>query len=143
MEAGRNLYRPKMVETIPVDLSRYSGIVRGYAGADAKFGIISGDRTADVFSITGTYRVRIPAMDEPFLETLHNVTSFDMTTKSRHWIESDIAYSPQGWKYFSLTATYQYGVLPPFFELVDHKFTFGIRLQAMQGNKPSEYSLIQ
>lgn len=143
MEMGRNLSRPKVVEMIPVDLSNYRGIVRGYMGADAKFALATADRKSDVFSITGTYRVRIPAINEPFLETIHQVTTFAMTTKARHWVESDVAYTIPSWKYLSISGTYQYGELPPFFELVDHKFTIGLKLQAVQATKPAGYKLVQ
>jgi hypothetical protein len=37
----------------------------------------------------------------------------------------------------------QFGTLPPFFELVDHEFTFGIKLQAVQGTKPANSKLVQ
>jgi hypothetical protein len=143
MELGRNLNRPSVVEMIPVNLSNYRGIVRGFMGADAKFGVASADRKSDVFSITGTYRVRIPAYDEPFLETLHQVTTFAMTTKARHWIEADLSYTIPSWKYLAISAMYQYGELPPFFEFVHHKFTFGLKLQASQGTKATGTKLVQ
>jgi hypothetical protein len=143
MEAGRNLKKPDTVDAIPVDLSHYNGIVRGYAGADLKLALASANRTSDVFSISGSYRVRIPAIDEPLLKTMHQVTTFAMTTRARHWAEVDFAYTMPGWKYLAATASYEYGAKPPFFELVDHSFTIGLKLQAMQSTKTINSKLIQ
>jgi hypothetical protein len=132
VETGRNLNRPSMVESIPVDLSRYKGIFRGYAGADAKLGYSTDKGNTDTFAITGTYRVRFPAIDEPFFATEHQVTTIAMTTKARHWVETDLSYSLPTFQYLTLSAIYQYGELPPFFSFVDHKLTLGFKLQAMQ-----------
>ena len=144
-EAGRNLNRPRVVEKVPVDLSHYQGIVRGYLGADAKFGVSMDKGKSETFSITGIYRVRIPAIDEPFIQTVHEVTTIELTTRPRHWVEADVAYTPPNWKYLSLAATYQYGDLPPFFSFVDHKLTVGIKLQAIQikRDKPLSTKLVQ
>lgn len=136
IETGRNLNRPSAVDLVPVDLSRYKGIFRGILGADSSIGVASEDRTTDIFTITGSYRVRFPAIDEPFVKTLHQVTTVDLTTKARHWVEVDITSSPWNWKYLALNATYQYGSLPPLFALVDHKFSIGFTLQAVQTRKP-------
>lgn len=141
-EVGRNLNRPTLIDKVAVDLTNYKGIARGFTGADAKFGIA--DKTKkDILSVTGTYRLRLPAIDEPFVETLHQVTTVAMTTKARHWVEGDIAYTVPAWKYLSITASYQYGELPPLFSFVDHKFTFGLKLQAVQTGKPAGSKLVQ
>jgi hypothetical protein len=142
IEAGKNLNKPQMIAKTPVDLSHYDAILRGYAGADVTFGIMSNDKTAttpatDAFTITGSYRVRLPAFDEPFVETMHQVTTVTETTKARNWFEGDINYAPWSFKYLTLTAKYQYGELPPLFNLVDHAFTLGITFQAVQSNKQS------
>ena len=136
MEAGRNLNRPRVVEMIPVDLSHYQGIVRGYMGVDATLAMASASRQSNIFAITGTYRVRIPAIDEPFFETLHQVTTVSLTTKARHWIEADLSYTLPSWKYLALSGQYQYGELPPFFPFVNHKFTIGFTIQAVQSKAP-------
>lgn len=136
IETGRNLNRPSAVDMVPVDFSRYRGIFRGIVGADSSMGVASEDRTTDIFTITGSYRVRLPALDEPFAKTMHQVTTVDATTKARHWVEVDISSSPWNWKYFALNATYQYGSLPPLFAFVDHKFSIGFTLQAVQTRKP-------
>jgi hypothetical protein len=143
IEVGKNLNKPQMIDMTPVDLSHYNSILRGYAGADVAFGIMSNDKTTitpatDSLTITGSYRVRIPAFDEPFVETMHQVTTVTETTKARNWFEGDINYAPWSFKYLTLTAKYQYGVLPPLFNLVDHAFTLGITFQAVQSNKPSQ-----
>ncbi len=137
IEAGRNLNRPSEVDTTPVDFRHYTGILRGVLGTDASMGVASNDRKSDIFSITASYRVRLPAIDEPFIKTIHQVTTIDLTTKARHWVEVDINSSPWAWKYLTLDAKYQYGELPPLFSLVDHKFSIGFTLQAMQTSKPA------
>jgi hypothetical protein len=137
LEAGRNLNSPSEVDKTPVDFSHYKGIVRGILGTDAAMGVASNDRKSDIFSITASYRVRLPAMDEPFIKTIHQVTTIDLNTKARHWVEVDINSSPWAWKYFALNAKYQYGELPPLFSLVDHKFSIGFTLQAVQTSKPA------
>jgi hypothetical protein len=103
---------------------------------------MSNDKTAitpstDALTITGTYRVRLPAFDEPFVETMHQVTTVTETTKARNWLEGDINYAPWSFKYLTLTAKYQYGELPPMFNFVDHAFTLGITFHAVQSNKQS------
>jgi hypothetical protein len=136
IEAGRNLNRPGEIDSTPVNLSNYREIFRGLLGADATFGVRAADRKTDIFTITGSYRVRLPALDEPLVKTIHQVTTIDLTTRARHWVEVDISASPWNWKYFALNAKYQYGELPPLFNFVDHKFTIGFSLQAVQSKKP-------
>ncbi len=137
LEAGHNLNHPRQLMGTPVDLSHYSGIFRGVLGSDATFGVASSDKASNVFAITGSYRVRLPATDEPFIETHHGLTTVDLTTRPRHWIEVDITYSPWQWKFLALNAKYQYGSLPPLFSLVDQQVTFGLLLQAKQTRKPA------
>lgn len=143
LEAGKNLNKPATIAGSPVDLSRYNGILRGVLGTDAVFAVASEDRASDVFSVSGTYRVRLPAFDEPYVETLHQVTTVSMTTKARNWIEANVSYAPWRFKYLSLTAKYEYGELPPLFTLVDHQFTIGFTLQAVQSGKPGLVSAAQ
>ena len=143
LEAGRNLNKPSTIAMTAVDLSHYNAIFRGVVGSDAVFAVASQDRSADVFSVSGSYRVRLPAFDEPYVETLHQVTRVSMTTKPRNWIEANVNYAPWGFKYLSLTAKYEYGELPPLFTLVDHQFTIGFTLQAVQSGKPGLVSAAQ
>jgi len=143
-EAGRNLNRPSVIDKVPVDLSHYRGIFRGYMGADATLAKVDPkDVTTNIFSLTGTYRVRLPAIDEPFIETIHQTTTVSLTTKARHWFEGDLAYVIPSWKYLSINGSYQYGELPPMFTFVDHKFTIGFKLQVVQSRKDASLKLIQ
>jgi hypothetical protein len=137
LEAGHNLNRPSQIMGTPVDLSHYSGILRGIVGSDAIFGVASSDRTSNVFAITGSYRMRLPAMDEPFVRTIHEQTTVDLTTRARHWVEVDVTYSPPNWKYLALTAKYQFGSLPPLFTFIDQQVTLGFQFQAKQTRKPT------
>lgn len=136
-EIGHNLNKPSQIDSVPVNLASYNGIFRGILGGDATLAVASPDRKSNVFSITGSYRLRLPTMDEPFVRTLHQVTAIDLTTKGRNWVEADINWSPLSFKYVSLTGKYQYGSLPPIFNLVDHKFALGLTFQAVQTRKPS------
>jgi hypothetical protein len=88
IEAGKNLSKPQTIAKTPVDLSHYDAIVRGYTGIDAAFGYMSKDNKTDDLTISGSYRVRLPAFDEPFVDTLHQVTTVSLTTKSRNWFEA-------------------------------------------------------
>jgi hypothetical protein len=137
LEGGHNLNHPNQLQGAPVDLSRYGPIFRGVFGADSTIGIASPDRTANVFAITGSYRLRLPAMDEPFVQTRHEQTTAYLTTKARSWVEVSITYAPWKWKYLALNAKYEYGSLPPIFSLVDHQVSAGLLLQAKQRKKPS------
>lgn len=143
LEAGRNLNKPSTIAMTAVDLSRYNTIFRGVLGSDAVFAVASADRTADVFSISGSYRVRLPAFDEPFVETLHEATTVSLTTKARNWFQGNVNYAPWKFKYLSLNAKYEYGELPPLFTLVNHQFTIGFTLQAVQSGKPGLVSAAQ
>jgi hypothetical protein len=136
IEAGKNLNKPSELDGVSVDLSHYNAIFRGVLGADGKVARASQDRTVDVVSLSASYRVRLPAFDEPFIETVHQVTTASLTTKARHWIEADASVSPWSFKYLAITAKYQYGVLPPSFSLVDHSFSLGLTLTAIQSKKP-------
>jgi hypothetical protein len=135
LEIGENISKPASIEKVPVNLANYSAIMRGVLGADAKLAITATDHKSDTFSLTGSYRVRLPAFDEPEVRTLHRVTTVDLTTKARHWFEGDINYAPWSFKYLAITGKYQYGELPPLFKLVDHCFTLGLTLQASQAHK--------
>jgi hypothetical protein len=142
IEAGKNLNKPATVDKAPANLSHYDVILRGYTGVDVAFGVMSNDKSAttpatDALTITGSYRVRLPTFDEPFVQTKHQVTTVTETTKARNWFEGNINYAPWSFKYLTLTAKYQYGELPPMFNFVDHAFTFGITFHAVQSNKPS------
>lgn len=137
-EAGENLSKPTVIEKVPVNLANYNAILRGVLGADAAFGTATADGKGGMvstFSLTGSYRVRLPAFDEPEVRTLHELTTIDLTTKARHWFEGDINYAPWSFKYLAITGKYQYGELPPLFKLVDHSFTLGLTLQGSQANK--------
>jgi len=68
--------------------------------------------------LTGSYRVRLPAFDEPEVRTLHQITTIDMTTKARIGLEGDINYAPWSFQISAITGKYQYGELPPLFKLV-------------------------
>ena len=137
LEGGHNLSSPNSLQGTPVDLSHYAGIFRGVAGADAIFAVAAEDRMSNLFSITGTYRVRLPVTDEPFVESLHGQTTVDLSTKARHWVEVDVVYSPPQWKYLGLTAKYQFGSLPPIFSFVDQQVSLGLLFQAKQTRKPT------
>jgi hypothetical protein len=136
MEGGKNLNRPALLAKTPIDLSRYDAIARGVLGAQAQLGLTSPDKKTDEITLAGTYRVRLPAFDEPFVATTHGVTSAVLTTKARHWVEIDLSYAPFGFKYLAFTAQYQYGDLPPVFTLVDHSVSIGLTLKASQTNSP-------
>jgi hypothetical protein len=143
LEAGKNLNKPSTIAMTAVDLSRYNAIFRGVIGSDAVFAVASADRSADVFSISGSYRVRLPAFDEPFVETLHQATTVSLTTKPRNWVQANVNYAPWRFKYLSLNAKYEYGELPPLFMLVNHQITLGFTLKAVQSGKPGLVSAAQ
>jgi len=142
LEGGRNLDKPASIMGTAADLSHYSGIFRGLLGSDAVFSVVNTkDKDANVFSITGSYRMRLPAADEPRVRTVHGTTLVDLTTRARNWIEVDINASPWSFKYLSLNAKYQYGSLPPLFSLVDQQVSFGFTIQGKQANKKAATSL--
>lgn len=143
LEAGHNLNKPRSLAGAPVDLSGYNGILRGVGGVETKLAVATADRSSDSLALSASYRVRIPAFDEPYVQTLHQVTTAALTTKARHWVEADLSYSPPGFRYLSIDAKYQYGDLPPVFLRVDHSFTFGFTFQAVQSNKPGVLGVIR
>jgi hypothetical protein len=132
IEAGHNLDKPNVLDSVAVDLSHYNGIFRGVFGSDATFAVESADWTTVVFSLIGTYRVRIPTMDEPFVTDLHGNKEVGLSTKARNWVDITATYNPFHWKYFSFQAEYKYGEKPPVFSFVDHSVTVGINLSAIQ-----------
>jgi hypothetical protein len=137
LEVGKNLNRPSTLAGTPVDLSHFNAIVRGLLGADAGFARTTPDQSSDQFSFVGHYRVRLPAFDEPFINTAHGVTAVGLTAKSRNWVEVDLDYTPEAFKYFGLNVKYQFGSLPPLFSFVDHKVSVGVTFKAYQTSKPS------
>ncbi len=132
MEAGKNLSRPSTISGVAVDLTGFSAITRGVFGADATLAKIRPDYSGNLFSIQASWRERQLVFDEPDVVTHHGVTRVGLDTKPRNWIEVDFSYSPGSWQYLSLTAKYQYGALPPIFNLVDNLATIGISFQAKQ-----------
>jgi hypothetical protein len=143
IEAGENLNKPTSIASVPVDLRRYNSIFRGVLGADALIAIASDDRSSDVFSLGGSYRLRLPAFDEPSVEMRHQLTTVALTSKPRNWIQANANFAPWRFKYLSLNARYEYGALPPLFPLVNHQFTIGFTLQAVQTGKPGLVSAPQ
>jgi hypothetical protein len=137
LEVGKNLNKPREFDSVAVDLSHYDAILRGVGGANAIFARKSKDASVDVWSVTGSYIVRIPFKDEPLVKTMHQVTTVQLTTRTRHWIEVDGNVSPWSFKYLAITAKYQYGDLPPAFNLVDHSLSIGLTLKASQSSKPN------
>lgn len=136
-EVGHNLDKPSQVSGVLVNFTNYNGIFRGLAGGDAKVAVKAKDLKSDVFAISGSYRVRLPALDEPFVNAVHPPAVVALTTKARNWVEANLTYAPWSFKYLSISAKYQYGSLPPLFNLVDNKFTLGLMLQAVQSGKPN------
>ncbi len=132
MEAGKNFSRPSTISGVAVDLTGFSAITRGVFGADATLAKIRPDYSGNLFSIQGSWRERQLVFDEPDVVTHHGVTRVGLDTKPRNWIEVDFSYSPGSWQYLALTAKYQYGALPPLFNLVDNLATIGISFQAKQ-----------
>lgn len=135
-EGGWNLNQPKELMGAPINLSRYSAIMRGLLGSDAILGIAAPDRSSDVFSVAGSYRVRLPFEDEPFVYSRHGQTFALLTTKARNWVEVNVTYAPWQFKFIGLNAKYQWGSLPPIFSFVDHQVSVGFQLQGEQTNKP-------
>jgi hypothetical protein len=134
VEAGRNLKKPATLDKVVVDLSNYSTIFRGVTGADLNFAVASSDLTATVFSVGATYRVRLPAFDEPYVTDFHQTKAVGLSTKARNWVDVTFGYNPFKWQYFKLTAEYKYGSLPPVFGLVDHSATIGVTFSALQSS---------
>ncbi len=137
VEVGHNLNKPRMMDSVAVDLSNYNAIVRGVGGANATFARKSKDYKSDVWSVTASYLVRLPATNEPLVKTIHEVTTVQLTDRARHWIEVDSNISPWSFKYLAITAKYQYGELPPAFKFVNNSFSIGLTLKAIQSNKPN------
>lgn len=117
IEAGHKLNKPAMIDGAAVNLSNYNAILRGVGGANASFARKSKDHKSDIWSLTASYLVCIPAMDELLVKTIHEVTSAQLTSRARHWLEVDGNISPWSFKYLAVTAKYQYGDLPPAFRL--------------------------
>jgi len=134
VEAGHNITKPSRIAKTAVDLSCYNGILRGEAGVDQAFSVAAKANRSDLFALTTLCRVRLPAFDEPPIRTLHHTTTVLLTTRAHHWLEINADYSPWAFRYLSLNAKYQYRELPPVFNFVDHKFTIGLTLKAIQSN---------
>lgn len=134
IEAGRNLKKPTTLDGVAVDLSNYNTIVRGVTGADLNFAVASSDLTATIFSVGATYRVRLPAFDEPYVTDFHQTKAVGVSTKARNWVDVTFGYNPFKWQYFKLTAEYKYGSQPPVFSLVDHSATIGVTFSALQSS---------
>ena len=132
MEGGENLDKPGKLQGVPANLTGFSGIARGVLGSEAAFAVEKKDRSGSLFSIQGTWRVRVPAFDEPFVIARDGVAHVSLTDKARNWVEVDVNWAPPGFKYVALNARYQYGSLPPIYNLVDHLVTFGLTLQAKE-----------
>ena len=143
IEGGKNLNRPGMLAMTAIDLTHYDAITRGLLGAEATLGLSSADSKTDDITLTGSYRVRLPVFDEPFIRTEHEITSVMLTTRARHWVEVDLNITPAKFKFLAFTVKYQYGELPPVFNMVDNKLTIGLTFKAVQSNKPTIASAIK
>jgi hypothetical protein len=148
-EGGTNLNKPSMLFGRPVDLSRYDGIARLRAGANAHLYIYRkipspGDDYA--FTLTGSWIARVPFTPEPFTTyaylpdpmTPSNITrqqTVALGTNTRHYVEVDAAWNLN--KLLGFSASYKYGAQPPLFEFVDHQMSLGVLFKASYAHNHS------
>jgi len=65
LEVGENLSKPATIEKVPVNWANYNAIMRGVLGADAALGTATPNGKGSMvstFSLTGSYRVRLPGI---------------------------------------------------------------------------------
>jgi len=113
-------------------------LFRALVGADATYNYKPKLLFFQGFSITSSYRLRLPAVDEIFTtvsqspKTNQAVDNPALTTKPRHSVQSELDLFLT--KAFALTITHQYGDLPPVFRLVDQKVSIGLTFMLSQSD---------
>jgi hypothetical protein len=80
--------------------------------------------------VLAQYRVRFPRRLEAFSRVIDGTTTSVMTTKTRHYVGTDLDFILTDG--FALSIKYRWGSLPPAFQFVDHQVTFGFRLKLKQ-----------
>jgi hypothetical protein len=90
----------------------------------------------DRLVLAAEYLVRIPATREIFLETRDLPDDADpvasLTKKARHHVTASATFMINEW--FGFEAGYEFGSLPPVFQIVDHSFKFGITFMGAQNS---------
>jgi hypothetical protein len=83
-------------------------------------------------NISGEWQLRLPSEAEIFSEKVKGLNNpvLSLTKKARHYVGVDTDFMFN--KAFGFTVQYRWGSLPPAFNMVDHKFTGGIKLQLSQ-----------
>jgi hypothetical protein len=140
-ETGKNLNKPSTLFNNPVNLSKYDGIARLLAGADADYYIfrrpIKDASDPYLFSFSGSWVARVPFLPEPFTRSTLVTDSTGKTSRqnlvavranTRHNVTAEFNWNAT--KLLGFQVGYKYGSLPPLFEFVDHQITVGLVFKA-------------
>lgn len=118
-ELGKNLKSP-------VAEAKSRLIARPFVGANLYFQIYKSEDDEKVFAFETQYIRRFLLRSEVIFKTDDdgNFVALPISGKPRDYVKSVFSYDFS--KNFGLTASYEYGTLPPKFALVDSKFSFGL-----------------
>jgi hypothetical protein len=134
-EIGHSIVKPATVKDQPVDLADWNAIARGLVGASARWTLFKASPTEDdwyIVTVWGSYTARIPFAGEPMGKTgtVGSARAVVTTVNKdvRQYAQAELDWTPL--KFTSIALKYQYGALPPLFQLVDHQFTLGVTFKA-------------
>jgi hypothetical protein len=84
-------------------------------------------------NLSANYIGRLPRSAEPFTEKINGEKMTFLTKRPRHHVgaDLDLMFAPS----YGVNIKYRYGSLPPAFNLVEHKVSFGFVLQLKQANR--------
>jgi hypothetical protein len=136
-EIGHAIKKPAQIKERDVDLKDWNGIVRGLLGVKAQWTLFRAKPTDDdwyIVTVSASYTGRFLAKPEPFVKPGvvdgERAAITEVNKDVRHHAEAELDWNIM--KYTSLSVKYQYGAVPPLFQLVDHQVTVGITLKQAQ-----------
>lgn len=136
-EFGHTVRKPSTISDQAVDLADWNWIVRGLLGITGRWTLFKEKPTDDDWykvTVSANYTARFLGQPEPFPKpgVVDGARAVVTTVNKdvRHHAEAALDWNLM--KYTSVSLKYQYGSVPPLFQLVDHQWTLGITLKAAQ-----------
>jgi hypothetical protein len=130
LEVGANLRN--VVRTDSGEADGATAIVR--AAPTLGIWLVMPTTTLDRITLSAEYALRVPATRELFLETRGLTEDADpvplLTRKARHYVTASARFMITKWVGFE--AKYEFGSLPPVFQVVDHGASVGLTFMAKQ-----------
>ena len=134
-ELGKNLNKPGILFSQPVDLGKYDNIERLLLGAHGAFLLFKKTVPAESpyrLVVQSDYTARALFSAEPYVTSGYSdagrVSIVRVRGNTRHYLECGVTFNVSD--FFGIEAKYKFGSLPPLFESVEHQVVVGLTFKA-------------